>query len=388
MNDHSNRSTTSSLSGLPGAHPDSLADLIDHAIVVGLGTSTRGGREPFLLVEQATRALLQRGFGAIAVMDNQRVVELYDRFVLGDDVDIDAALEQAWGPWRTTEMRDALTWLRRHNQSRQNDPVRGIAIGSSRVLPTDYDRVVELLTGLDPATAARVGELFDVIRTAHEHGEHVLRARGTHPGTPFVDLARAARAMAAGLDNGAQRDEAVRLLDAMVEHHANAIGQGYDAEREERAAADRILRHHRRTGDRIVLWEGSLHIAAHRSVMLGSHLKQALGDRYAPVHVTFGQGRVPGMDIPPPREDSVEALALGGERTVDLRSQLATGFGQQWRIRLISGVYEPERDDDHYYSLPSLTASFDVVVLIPTITPLQPLTADGHAVARNSAPPA
>lgn len=158
-----------------------IAALVAGAAIVGLGTGTREAHETFLLVEHTTRALIERGFRVVALLDNQRVGELYDRYVRGEDVDLDATLAQAWGPWRTAEMRAALVWLRRFNEGRPDDPVRIVAVDSSRVLPADYDRVVELLTPLDATAAMRIRELLDVIRTAHDSGEHVQRARAPTP---------------------------------------------------------------------------------------------------------------------------------------------------------------------------------------------------------------
>ncbi|MFC7549012.1 erythromycin esterase family protein [Plantactinospora sp. GCM10030261] len=360
-----------------------ISALVKDATIVGLGTGSRAGHELFRLVEHTTHNLIESGFRVIAVLDNQRVGEKLDRFVQGADVDLDAALGQAWGPWRTAEMRDALSWLRRRNERHPGDPVRFVAIGAPGVLPGDYDRVVDLLTRVDGPTTTRVRELLDLVRVAHDSGEHVLRAQGTHPGVPFVELARTARDLTARLAAGAERDEALSLLDAMVEHHANAIGAGYDAAREERAAAGRLLDLQRRTGDRVVLWEGSAHVAAHQSVMMGSHLRTALSDGYAAVHLTFGRGRIPGLDLPDPSPDSLEAVLLAGDgepiHVVDLRSgvpaDLAAHVDRPSRTRLISGMYDPEHDEEHYYELPSPRASFDVAAVLPTISPVHPLPA-------------
>ena len=342
--------------------------------------------------------MIQRGFRVVALLDNQRVGDLYDRYVRGEDVDLDAALAQAWGPWRTIEMRDALVRFRRHNERHPDDPVRIIGIAGPATLPADYDRVVALLAAMDRAIATRVDELFEVIRTAHASGEHVLRLHGTHPGVPFVELARTARDLVAGLGGGPGYDEALRLVDAMVDFHANAPGSGYDAERAERAAAERLLDRQRRTGARVVLWEGSAHVAKHGSVMMGAHLRAALGDGYTAVHIAFGRGRIPGTEIPSPSPTSLEAWLLDGgdggggdsdgggysggggdgegrgARIVELRSA-APGdrFDQPWRTRLISGLYEAEHDEEHYYELPSLADSFDAIAFLPTITAISPL---------------
>ncbi|MGC5033436.1 erythromycin esterase family protein [Micromonospora sp. DT229] len=352
-----------------------LAALVQTAQVVGLGTSTREGTEPFRLVEQTTHALLRRGFRTIALLENPRVGDRYDRFIRGEQVDLSAALAQAWGPWRTIEMRDALVRLRRHNAAHPHERVRVVAVNAPRALPADYDRVAELLAPLDGATATRVGELLDIIRTAHDNGEHVQRRLGTHPGVPFVELARSARDLVAGLAGGPERDEALRLVDAVVDFHADP---GRDTGRGERDAARRLLDHHRRTGDRVVFWEGSAHVAAHGDTEMGAHLRAALGDGYANVHITFGRGRTPRTEIPPPDPASLEALLDGaGERVIDLHGQppteLAHRLDQPWRTRLISGLYQAERDEEHYYELPSLTESFDAIAFLPTITPIHPL---------------
>ncbi|WP_337662249.1 MULTISPECIES: erythromycin esterase family protein [Actinoalloteichus] len=362
-----------------GARPELIAEAAREAVIVGLGVSTREAHEVFAFVTDTTWLLVERGFTTIAVLDNQRVADLYDRYVSGEDIDLDRALAQAWGPWQVVEMRDALVRLRELNRTRTGARVRIVGVASSRVLSSDYDRVVDLLAGIDASTAVRVEALLDVIRVAHGSGEHVLRARGTHPGTPFVEMARTARAHTARLAPSGERDAALELLDAVVDFHANAIGVGHDMAREEHLAADRLLDHHRRTGERIVLWEGSAHIAAHPGPMLGSHLRTALDDRYLAVHITFGQGHITRATIPAPRADSIDARLAGahGERTIDLRTPppatVAGDLGRSWPTRLISGLYDPADDDEHYFDLPSLTGSFDALVYIPTITPIRPL---------------
>ncbi|MBQ1043958.1 MULTISPECIES: erythromycin esterase family protein [unclassified Micromonospora] len=362
-----------------GLRPDLIADVAAEATIVGLGVSTREAHEVLDFVTGATWLLVERGFTTVAVLDNQRVADLYDRYVSGQDVDIDHALAQAWGPWQVGEMRDALVWLRAHNRTRAEAPVRIIGVAGARVLSADYPRIVDLLAAVDEGTAARVEALLDVIRVAHSSGEHVLRARGTHPGTPFVELARAARADAAELPPGDERNAALELLDAVVDFHARAIGVGHDMAQEERAAAGRLLDHHRRTGERIVLWEGSTHVAAHPGVMLGAHLRTELGDRYVAVHIAFGNGQIARATIPEPRPDSIEAQLAGAhaERTLHLRtpsSAVTAGeLDRSWPTRIISGLYDPAEDAEHYVELPSLRQSFDALVYIPTVTPARPV---------------
>ncbi|WP_156758498.1 erythromycin esterase family protein [Actinokineospora pegani] len=316
---------------------------LDTAAVVGLGTSTREASELVQLVAATTRLLVDRGFRLIAIQDSQRVGDLLDRYLLGGPIDLGVVLSQAWGPWRTAETREALVGLRARNEAHPDDPVRVMGLGPARVLPADYDRVVEL-------TGPHVIAALAPLRESHQHGEHVMRARGVHPGRPFVEVAAEVRATVTD-------PEASRLMDAIVEHHANAIGAGHDAAREERAA-DRLLA---RAAERVVIWDGTLHVAAHRTGMVGQHLSAALGTAYRAVHLTFATGRIRDFDVPVPAPDSLEAtLPTGVTKT--------TGLGES-RTRLISGVYDPSRDEDHYYSLPSLSEAFAAVALLPEISP-------------------
>jgi erythromycin esterase len=355
------------------ADPQALANLAATSVVVGLGQSTRAGLETFEVMGCTTQALVERGFRTVAVLDNQRVGDLYDRFVSGADDHLEDAVLQAWGPWRTRELGSALTWIRRRNEQHPGDLVRVIGIGSSRVLPADYDEILALI-GPQPE-AERLRGLFDVLRSAHRAGEHVQRAHGTHPHPerPFVELAREARVIVAGLPRDPEQDKASRLLDAVVDHHANAIGVGYDAARDEEASAKRILAHYRRSGDRIVLWEGSAHVAA-AGTMLGSHLRTELGDDYYSVHITFGRGLAGTVEIPAPQPDSLEdALLSLGACTLDLRRE-AADIGP-CRTRVISGVYKPEEDDKHYLALPTLRGCYDALAFVQVISPTHPLGA-------------
>ncbi|MGV2982332.1 erythromycin esterase family protein [Microbacterium sp. AGC85] len=366
--------------------------------------STREAREVLASVFETTRSLVEHGFTTIAILDSPRVVGDYDRYVTGQTVDLEHTLDQAWGPWRNAQFRDELTHLRAFNAGRPTDrQVRLIGIGASTVVVADYDTVVELLRGVDRHIADDVEQHLDVIRVAHDGGEHVQRARGLHPGVPFVEHARAARAAALTAPVGPARHEALTMLDEIVEHHAHAPGSpqsvesepdgeadaagttspvgGYDMARGERAAAERLLNHHERTGARIVVWEGTAHIAAQPAdalgPMLGTHLRAALGGEYVAVNVSFGRGRIARADIPAPQAGSIDALLDEGGtaralvlRTADLVEAAS------WSTRIISGLYDPTADGDHYILFPSLRESFDALIHIPTVTPTAPLRSD------------
>lgn len=386
-----------------GLRPELIADLARNASILGMGMSTRESREVLAFIFETTRSLVEEGFTKIAILDSPRVIAEYDRYVIGEAVDLDHALDQAWGPWRNAQFRDELIRLRALNATRPADGrVRLIGIGAPTTVAADYDTVAELLRGVDQQIAEDVEQYLNLIRVAHDGGEHVQRARGLHPGTPFVDLARAARAAALRAPAGPARDQALTILDDIVDYHAHAPGSpqpvaaergdnagpsettppvgGYDMASSERAAAERLLNYYGRTGARIVFWEGTAHIAAQPAValgpMLGTHLRAALGDDYVAVNISFGRGRIARADIPAPQTGSVDALLDEGgiARTLILR---AAGpiEADSFSTRIISGLYDPNADGDNYIELPSLRESFDGLVHIPIITPTDSMVA-------------
>jgi erythromycin esterase len=387
-----------------GLRSDLIADLARDASIVGMGMSTRESREVLEVIFETTRSLVEEGFTKIAILDSPRVIAEYDRYVGGETVDLAHALDQAWGPWRNAQFRDELIRLRELNATRPVDGrVRLVGIGASTIVASDYDTVAELLRGVDQQIAEDVDQRLNVIRVAHDGGEHVQRARGLHPGTPFVDLARAARAAALRAPAGSARDHALTILDDIVDYHAHAPGSprsvaaeqdnedggtsetaaplgGYDMASSERAAAERLLSHHERTGARMVVWEGTAHIAAQPAValgpMMGTHLRAALGDDYVAVNVGFGRGRIARFDIPAPQAGSVDALLDEGgtARTLIVRTAGRVEEGAL-STRLISGLYDPNTDGDNYMELPSLRESFDALVHIPIITPTESMVA-------------
>lgn len=355
---------------------EEVVDLAAAATFVGLGTSTREGHETFAFVEEVTFGLVDRGFRVLALRDGTSIGRKYDAYVTGADLDLDTLVSQAWGPWQTVEMREALQRVRRRNQEHPEDPVRILGVDTRRPLLDDYDQVERLAAELDPAAGQQVRQRLATVRGAHHAGEHVLRKLGTHPGKPFVQTAREVEALVAGLPEGEQRREALRLMDSIVAFHANAIGEGYDQAREEAEAARVLLDHHARTGHRIVYWDGSLHVVANQGASVGRHLRVAVDQEYVAVHLTFRAGQVPRFSLPPARRGSLDDLVTRSGRTTvwDLRrNETPVDGAGPIRTRIVSGMYLPEEDAQHYVELPDLRESLDVVVGLPDLTPVTEL---------------
>lgn len=355
------------------ADAKSIARLVADATIVGLGCNTRESHDLFRLVEDVTHHLIEAGFRVVAIYEEPRVCEMFDRYILGEDVDLNAAMSQAWGLFQTVEMKHALLRLRERNSRNPLDPVHIIGIDQPHAIVADYDEAVDQLSRIDPNVAVRVEEKLNSIKIAHGSGEHVFHAHGAHSGIPFIETAQEARAVVASIPESDGRDKALQLLNAIVDHHRNGVAP----KKAQETAAATLLAFQRRTGNRVVLWDAFYVLAAHEGEALGFHLRQALGDQYKVVLVLFGSGRILGGTVPQARADSLEAYlaSAGGARMLDLRSPDAPAevVERPWPIRAVSGIYHPDHDHQHYYKIPALRASFDVLVFLPETDAVRPL---------------
>lgn len=381
---------TVSLTDVPDPAVNHLADAIGDAQVVGLGESTRAARETFELRDRLWRSLvLRKGFRVLALQDSAAVVDALDAWARTGEGDPASLLARAWHPWRTTEMAQALAWIRSFNAEHPDDQISLIGVQPTIVRPTEYDTVVELVAAAAPGMADRVARYLRVIRTAHDIDEHVQLHRGTHPGTPFVEQAREVHRLVQQLPDAGARAAALEITRRIVDYHAHSVAGGeLDLEREEKAAAATILERHAATGMRIAYWDGLVHTAStgveEPRTSCGGHLRRHLGRDYVSVAIGFHHGEVLGAAVPPPPHDYVDAV-LGEVRRraffVDLRRP-APELVRRWlaaprKVRVINGVYDPDADDTAHVTATSLSGWYDVLVHVRTVTPTTVLRA-GH----------
>ncbi|QDQ15829.1 erythromycin esterase family protein [Streptomyces spectabilis] len=373
---------------LSGAALDALAEaLAAEATIVGIGESTRFSRETFGIRDQLFRRLVrQHGFRALAVQDSADVAADLDGYVRGGAGSAEAALAGAWRPWRTVETAEALDWIREFNRDHPDDPVRVFGVKPAQARSDDYDAVLGHVRATAPELLADVASHLDPIRTAHAIDEHVQRARGTHPGRPFVAHARDALALIRALPDIGDDDEVVTRMRLIESFHAGSVaGRGNftsDTEREADALSDTQLR----TGLRMVYWDGIAHTAATGTTMgmapesglqltAGTRLRERHGARYVSVAIGFHHGDLGVVTVPEPGADLLDAR-LGGTdvpaRWLDLRHD---DVRRQWdgpaKLRVISGVYDPAQDASQYVAVASLADAFDVVVHVRRATPVR-----------------
>ncbi|WP_051732307.1 erythromycin esterase family protein [Kitasatospora phosalacinea] len=364
---------------LPDAALDEIAGrLAAGAEVVGIGESTRFSRETFEVRDQLFRRLVrEHGFRALAVQDDAVTAAALDAYANGGGGSAASALAGAWKPWRTAEMAAVLDWVRAFNLDHPGGPVRIFGVRPAQAGPADYDAVLAHVRAAAPELLARVAAHLEPVRTAHETAEHVQRARGIHPGRPFAEHARDALALVAPLPGADLPGGAAERMRLIVEFHEHSVAGRGDYAGEAEAWAGAVADFRRRTGLRVVYWDGIGHTSAAEAVLglapergaratVGSALRERYGARYVSAAIGFHHGDLGVFTVPDPAADLVDARLGAGApaaRWLDLREEEVR---RRWdgpaKARVVSGVYTPERDAVEHLAVASLAAAFDVLV--------------------------
>ncbi|MFF4605302.1 erythromycin esterase family protein [Streptomyces sp. NPDC001339] len=398
---HASAYTSAHTSALPFS-TDSLdglaARIATGATIVGIGGSTRFSHEVSGLQDQLFRRLVtQHGFRLLALQEHAGAADRLDRYVRTGEGSAESALDASWRPWRTTETAAALRWIRAFNRDHPDDQVRIIGTKPAQAQHEDYDAVLGHVRAVAPDRLPELAAHLEPIRTAHDLDEHVQRSQGVHPGRPFAEHARDALALLTSLTTaeGAKGGEAVLArMRLIVDFHEQSVAGRGSFGGEDDAAADMLAGHQRRTGLRMVFWDGIAHTSAapfrlgmvsDGALMpsIGSELRARYGAGYVAVAIGFHHGDLGVVTVPEPPADFLDAelgradtpahwLDLRGEHAGDGERGEHAGDGERgedirrrWagpaKMRVISGVYDPAQDADAYLSVASLTAAFDVL---------------------------
>jgi erythromycin esterase len=379
---------TAASSPLPPAVLDDLAEAIAaDATFAGLGESTRFAHETFGVRDQIFRRLVrEHGFRALALQDDASVGVMLDAYVTGGAGTAADALQHAWRPWRTAETAAALEWIRDFNQEYPDDPVQIFGVKPEQARPADYDAVLEHVRRLAPHRLAELASHLEPIRTAHEIDEHVQRARGLHPGRPFSAHARDALAIVEQVPDG----RVLARMRRIVEFHARSVAGRGDYAGDARVWAEAITDHQRRTGHRVVYWDGVAHTAAAPAALglapdrgpqptVGSVLRERHGAQYVSVAIGFHHGDLGIATVPAPAPDWLDARVESPDRAAHWLDLRVREQRRRWdlpmKARVISGVYDPSRDSAEHIAVASLPDAFDVLVHLSQVSPVQWLPA-------------
>ncbi|MBO2456148.1 erythromycin esterase family protein [Actinomadura violacea] len=365
-----------------------LRDAARAARVAGLGAATRGARELFVLQDRVLRFLVgELGFRTLALEEDWTSGLRLDAYVRTGEGDPRALLSDAWLPWRTEEVLDALLWIRRFNERHPDDPVRVFGLDFTAVRASAYDLVIEHVRRAAPDRAGEIERLYAPLRPGGDIDEHVGRLRRQPVKQPFTDRAEQAYALVKAVSGD---DLAVHAARAVVDFHRfHALPPEEIIPFSERRMAANLLWWHERTGSKIVYWGGIAHAASGERVTsatatrtnTGGHLREALGDGYLAVGLTFDHGAVHGgVPVPPPPAafgDAVLGRTGPPHYLLDLRgrhpAEVAAWLAAPAPIRVIGPGYRPEDDPEHRMPGSSPGALLDVVIHSQQVTPARPL---------------
>lgn len=367
-----------------------LAAVVGDASVVGLGMATRAAHEVMATGHRVLRFLAENaGFRVLAIQQDEVLIAALDTYVRTGRGNPSAVLSELFLPWRTQEMLRVVEWARQFNLEHPEEPFRLVGLAPAEIRRADYQAVVEYASLVDEQSATELRRVYDIISTAHDRPEHVQQARGTHPGTRFVEHARDARELVAALPEaegkGAAVDQAARIVDF---HASDSFTEDfdYDALRRRTVAALTSIAD---KGDRIVYWEGIAFTAnadpldPHSLLdplrTVGSELRERMGAGYLSVLTEFAHGDLGdvhfGEVAPPPEPGSLDAelSGAGPERyLLDLRGpapdRVRAWLQQEHRLRVIGGTYYAKDDSDHYLVTGALDEWFDAVIHTGPIT--------------------
>jgi erythromycin esterase len=378
-----------------------LESLASRATVVGIGEANHGSREFGDLRLSLTRRLIERnGYRVVAIEASSSRLGLLNDFIAGEPIQsasVNKAIERGWISRRP--LRDLVAWLRQWNSAHRRDRVE--------------------LVGVDPQD----NEIAtDTVRSflARAYGTEVL----TRLAPTFMELAAAdSQYLVFGnsdVDSVARRSilEIVALLDLDApmltqKFGAGAVDRTRDAARQMAELADlntgddRLLGHSRDwymakrvlgaiqrkgPGTKAVFWAHNAHIGIRgdnpAGKSSGAWLREALGCKYAPLGVTFGQGsfvaqipndltdRLAVSTLPPSPAESIDgvlAAVNSGGSIVTWPCAVDSSAAPGWLrmphpMHWVGGLYAPGTAPSDAFRPYSLLRDFDGVVYVGKVT--------------------
>ncbi|MFC9971876.1 erythromycin esterase family protein [Spirillospora sp. NPDC127200] len=358
-----------------------LLGMVGGASVVGVGAGTRGARELAALQLRVVELLVgEAGFRAVALDADWGWAIGLDRYVRTGAGDPRALLAATEAVWQVEEVFALVEWLRSFNVKHPGDPVRLLGVSVGDVGEPAYRAVLDHVREAAPDRAAEVAEHYAALRAGEP-----ARAEAVH-------------ALVAGLPEHEGRAWAVqnaRVIAASQEHRAHRTpADPTNMAALERGFAANLLWWHRTVTPKILFWSATTHAAngPERTVRFpptrhppgpqrnaGSILREALGDAYASIALTFHDGELntyrdgPPFRVVPAAPELVEATLGTDAYLLDLRAPapaaVTAWLNRPARTRVIGPRYDPADDGGHHMSGGSPADWFDVIAHWPHVTP-------------------
>ncbi len=171
-------------SGVEDLRP--IRALVGDARLVALGECTHGSREIFRMKHRLLEFLAsEMGFTIFSIEANMPEAYAVDAFVQGGDADPEDLIRGMYfWTWSTEEVADMVRWMRDFNAARRDagDARRIVFTGFDMQTPDVAARIVgEFLAEHDPASAQRVGAVYEVALSAQVGANEFGVATGTFP---------------------------------------------------------------------------------------------------------------------------------------------------------------------------------------------------------------
>lgn len=389
----------------PAAPLDDLAPLeamVGDAAIVGLGESSHGAREEFLLKHRVVRFLVEEmDFRSLALEDDFSAGYKLNRYILTGQGDLDALARELSTTFALREIRDVLQYLRDYNAT-HDDKVQFLGVEFFATRQIAYDTVAGHVAKVAPAMLPEVRAHLRAIRPrTDDTGRHLQWYLSVPDKRPYVRHAQQLYELVKGLphEKGDQGFELALQFARQIRSYyefftiqdPNAMSEYRDAR-----AAQNLRWWRQRTGDKIAYWAAMAHTANGPDVQFsagpefriqgdnaGSHLRRWYGQGYRSIGFTFDHGSIPGETGPvavPRPEPGWGDRPLGDAGldhfVLDLRGD-APAAVRAWReaptkVRM-AGDFDPRHPAEFYMAGGSLAQWLDVVVHTQLITPVTPL---------------
>jgi erythromycin esterase len=385
-----------------------LKKIIGTVRVIGLGESSHGQREIFLMKHKLLEFLVEEmGFTVFAIELPWPDALAVNRYVLDGQGDPQEALAGFfYWIWKTEEVLAQIRWMRQYNANpahKKKVKFYGLDITNSW---ESARRLSLYLETVDPPMANQVAETLTVLKQPRVYSivwnyteqQRSALKQSLRQLLKHVDDNKDACVSASSMQEWVVARQHVRYLGQFLEYALT--DNDYDGINiRDQGMADTVkwILDTEPPGTKIVLWAHNFHISKNRYpglpfVFLGIHLKQMLGDDYLPVGFVFNEGGFQALDrtISNPQYNVAKQFSVGPypgsygaamARTgmtnffLDLREIPRSGVVGDWFsnarvLKWIDSIYAGEKDIKYMFRLPEI---FDAAIFIHTTTRARPL---------------
>jgi erythromycin esterase-like protein len=401
---------------------DSLVELIGDAQVVLLGEASHGTHEFYRERARLTqRLIMEEGFTAVAVEADWPDAYRVNRWVRGGGEDKNAL--QALGGferfprwmWRNQDVLSFITWLHRHNQSKQESSRVGFYGLDLYSLFTSMQEVIRVLERIDPPAADRARYRYscfdaygeDTQAYGYAAGFELTRSCEDQAVQQLLEVQRRAAELALGGhdlkgDDAFYIEQNARLVKNAEEYYRTMFRGRIDSwnlrDSHMAETLEGLIGHLGRTQrhTRVVVWEHNSHIGDARATAMGDMgewnigqlTRERFGDKVRLIGFTTYQGTVTAAsdwDAPaerkrvrPALQGSIETLfhmiGLPGF-LLPLRGDTALeeALSDIRLERAIGVIYRPETERVSHYFEARIPLQFDAVIHLDETSAVEPL---------------